>query len=121
MKKFIILLVALSAIVSSCVCPTQKAPRYTKTEVVPTAQKPSANAGIITARIIRVGRYTEQGIKGSGAPITGTVLIFENGQVFKELDYKGSFACALQVGDKVTYKQTSDGKITLQSFVYSHY
>jgi len=69
----------------------------------------------ITATVIRVGRYLEQSTGNS--PESGTVLIFDNGQIFKRADVNGQFACAVREGDIVSYNRAPDGKITLTAFV----
>lgn len=72
----------------------------------------------ITAKVTRVGRYllkTDHNCNESG-----TVLIFENGDIFKNRDYnyiETSFACAVKEGDVVSYVKTTKGEIILKSFV----
>ena len=70
----------------------------------------------ITATVIRVGRYLEQS-NGGNPTESGTVLIFDNGNVFKRADVNGAFACAVREGDVLSYDRTPDGKITLTGFV----
>ena len=66
---------------------------------------------IKTSKVMRIGRYTEG---GGDNTISGTVVIFENGDYLKSVDcydkhYKSKFACALKEGDVVSYKKDSEG------------
>ena len=116
MKKFIITLVSL-VILSSCTSPSGKSLRHSEENNLAT-EIPSLKNETVTTKVIRIGRYTQQGLKGGGYSETGTVLIFENGDIFKDKDERASFACALKEGDVVTYRRNSaSGKIVLESFV----
>ena len=116
MKKSIILLMALSVIVSSCCSSGDNSCSSSETtQRVQTTAASATGTETITAKVIRVGRYFEH---MDYATETGTVLIFENGHVFKRKDATGgAFACAVKEGDVVTYERTPDGKITLKGFV----
>ena len=120
MKKSIMFLVmALSVIVSSCDCPSEQSSRTnsetTSKKVQTTEQTSTRGREVITAKVIRVGRYLTRNFEASES---GTVLIFENGDVFKMKDTPGSsFACAVKEGDVVTYERSFDGKINLKAFV----
>lgn len=120
MKKSIVFLVmALLLIVSSCNCPSRNDLRSSErtTEKVRVKETTfSANkTEVITSKVIRVGRYLTRNFEASES---GTVLIFENGDVFKMKDTPGSsFACAVKEGDVVTYEKLPDGKINLKAFV----
>lgn len=61
----------------------------------------------ITSEVMRVGRYL--GGMQCRSSYTGTCIIFQNGDVLKTSDYKGSFACALKEGDVVSYRRTKEG------------
>ena len=71
----------------------------------------------VTAKVIRVGRYIQECISSVA---TGTVLIFDNGDIFQatdKFDCTTNFACAVKEGDTITYERTADGEIILKEFV----
>ena len=112
MKKIIIILVTVAAL-SACADIGERKTEsfYEQTSVV----KGPAHVEHITAMVVRVGRYW---YRDADATESGTVLIFDNGQIFKHSDKdKGVFACAVKEGDVLTYDRTIDGRITLTGFV----
>lgn len=89
-------LAIMSMSLSSCICLTEDSPCYGTTH-----QK---NDTTITSKVIRTGRYLIN--EGGYCDQSGTVLIFENGDIFKKTDLtETSFACATKEGDVVSYKK----------------
>ena len=113
MKKIIFILVMVVAL-NACISP------YPQKDDTTLKDRESVSIGTsrvehVTATVIRVGRYL---CRDADATESGTVLIFDNGQVFKRTDKgSGTFACAVKEGDTLTYDRTPDGKITLTGFV----
>jgi hypothetical protein len=63
------------------------------------------------SKVMRIGRYTYDVGYSS---VSGTVIIFENGDYLKssdsfDKDSKSEFACALKEGDVVSYKKNKKG------------
>lgn len=81
-----------------------------KNEASQTNAEELATQQNITSKVMRIGRYTQG---GGDNTISGTVIIFENGDYLKSVDYykdsKSKFACALKEGDVVSYKKDSKG------------
>lgn len=81
---------------------------------------------VITSTIVRKGTFLSE---SSYTNVSGTTLVFKNGDVGYFIDYLlsygsvnndnhlESFACALKEGDTVMYKKNRNGKITLIKLV----
>ena len=101
-------LTIMSMSLSSCICVTEDSPCYGTTH--------PKNDTTITSKVILTGRYLIN--KGGYCDQNGTVLIFENGDIFNKTDLiETSFACATKEGDVVSYTKKSNGEIILKSFV----
>ena len=80
---------------------------------------------VITSTIVRKGTFLSE---CNYTHVSGTTLVFKNGDVGYFIDYRlsvryvrgvhlESFACALKEGDTVMYKKDSKGNITLIKLV----
>ena len=112
MKKIIFILATVVAL-NACISYSPKDDATSKDRT--SVSSGTARVEHITATVVRVGRYL---YRDADATESGTVLIFDNGQIFKHPDTGGgAFACAVREGDMLTYNRTPDGKITLTGFV----
>ena len=100
MKKSILFILCCMMFMASC----------SKNEASQTETKENTQ-NIKTSKVMRIGRYIHDVGYNN---ISGTVVIFENGDYLKCSDSvggdsKSEFACALKEGDVVSYKKNSKG------------
>ena len=114
MKRIVTILIMVAAL-TACGNTTTEENRTSSDNTSSAVKERPTHVEHITATVVRVGRYL---YRDCDATESGTVLIFDNGQVFKRPDEGGgAFACAVKEGDTITYDRTPDGKITLTGFV----